>query len=124
VAYMGKHVTWIEYRGQKILYSDYSGLRGAEYEEAVDETVEEVLKLPDGATAPSITNVKGTSMSPATAAKGREVAALVKKKNLKGPTVLVGVSGLAASVVGLLQIDVHMAKTLEEAKQWVLSHPE
>src|SRR5512137_1008973 len=102
---MGKHVCWIEYHGQKILYSDYSGLRGAEYEEAVDETVEELLKLPDGAAAASITNVKATSMSPATAAKGREVAALVRKKKLKGPTVLVGVSGLAASVVGLLQID-------------------
>ncbi len=109
---------------REILYSDYSGLRGAEYEAAVDETVEEVLKLPDGATAPSITNVKGTSMSPATAAKGREVVALVKKKNLKGPTVLVGVSGLVGSVVGLLQIDVHMAKTLEEAKEWVVTHPE
>ena len=121
---MGKYVRWIEYRGQKILYSDYSGLRGAEYEVAVDETVEEVLKLPDGVTAPSITNVTGTSMSPTTAGKGREVAALVKKKNLKGPTVLVGVSGLVGSVVGLLQIDVHMAKTLEEAKEWVVTHPE
>ena len=39
VADMGKYVRWIEYRGQKILYSDYSGLRGAEYEVAVDETV-------------------------------------------------------------------------------------
>ena len=121
---MGKHVKWIEYRGQKILYSDYSGLKGADYEAAVDETIQELLKLPDGATAPSITNVKGTTMSSVTAAKGREAAALVKKKNLKGPTVIVGVSGLVASVVSLLKSDVHMAKTLEEAKEWVLSHPE
>ena len=121
---MGKHVTWIEYRGQKILYSDYSGLRGAAYEAAVDETVEELLKLPDGTTAPSITNIQGTSMSPTTAAKGREVVALVKKKNVKGPTVIFGVSGLVGSVIGLLQMDVHTAKTFEEAKEWVLTHPE
>jgi hypothetical protein len=121
---MGKHVKWIEYRGQRILFSDYSGLTGAEYEAAVDETVEELLKLPDGATAPSITNIKGTAMSPTTAAKGRKVAALVKKKILKGPTVVVGVSGLVGSVIGLLQMDVHMAKTLEEAREWIVSHQE
>jgi len=121
---MGKYVRWIEYRGQKILYIEYSGLQGADFEAAVDETMEELLKLPDGVTAPSITNFKGNRMSSVTAAKGREVAALVKKKKLKGPTVIVGISGLAASVVGLLKPDVHMAKTIEEAKEWIVSHPE
>jgi hypothetical protein len=121
---MGKHVQWIEYPGQKILYSDYSELKGAGYEAAVDETLAELLKLADGTIAPSITNIKGTAMSPASAAKGREVVALVKKKNLKGPTVIVGASGLVGSVIGLMQIDVHIAKTLEEAKEWVVTHPE
>lgn len=120
---MGKHVQWIGYRGQKILYSDYSGLKGADYEAAVDETLAELLKLPDGTTAPSITNIKGTAMSPASAAKGREVVALVKKKSLKGPTVIVGASALVGSVVGLMQIDVHIARTLEEAKEWIANNP-
>lgn len=120
---MGKYVKWIEYRGQKILYSNYSGLGPAEYEAAVDETMDELLKLPDGMIAPSITNVTGTTMSTVTAAKGRRVADLTKKKNLKGPTVLVGVSGLVGSVAGLM-FDVHFAKTLQEAKEWIVSHPD
>ncbi|MDM7999402.1 MAG: hypothetical protein QUS33_05215 [Dehalococcoidia bacterium] len=121
---MGKYVSWIEHRGQRILYSDYSGLKGSDYEAAVDETLAELTKLPDGITAPSITNIKGTAMTPRTAAKGREVAALVKKKRLKGPTVVVGASGLAASVIGLMQVDIHLAKTLEEAKEWIVENPQ
>ena len=121
---MAKYVRWIEYRGQKILYSDYSGLKGAEYEAAVDETLAELLRIPDGTTAPSITNIKGTTMSPATAAKGRQVAELVTKKKLKGPTVVVGASALATSVISLMKTDIHVAKTLEEAKEWVVNHPQ
>jgi hypothetical protein len=122
-AEIGKHVKWIEHRSQRILYSDYSGLKGADYEAAVDETLAELLKIPDGTSAPSITNIKGTTMSPATAAKGREVAELVNKKRLKGPTVVVGASALAGSVISLMQADIHVAKTPEEAKQWVVDHP-
>lgn len=120
---MAKYVKWMEYRGQKILYSDYSGLKGAAYESAVDETLAELLSIPDGATAPSITNTNGTTMSPATAAKGWQVAELVTKKRLKGLTVVVGASALAASVISLMQTDIHAAKTLEEAKEWIVNNP-
>ncbi|MBN2099582.1 MAG: hypothetical protein JW753_08305 [Dehalococcoidia bacterium] len=120
---MGKYVSWIEYRGQRILYSDYSGLKGAAYESAVDETLAALLKIPDGTTAPSITNIKGTAMSSATAAKGRQIDALVKKKKLRGPTVVVGASALAGSVISLMQADIHVAKTLGEAKEWIVNNP-
>jgi hypothetical protein len=121
---MGKYVKWIEYRGKKILYSDYSGLKGAEYEAAIDETIEELLNMPDGTVAPSITNIKGTTMSNLTSGKGRQITALLKKKNLSGPMAMVGVSELVGAVVRLLQPNVHIAKSVEEAKEWVVNQSE
>jgi hypothetical protein len=121
---MAKYVKWIEHRGQRILYSDYSGLKGADYEAAVDETLAELLKIPDGTTAPSITNIKGTTMSNLTSGKGRQITALLKKKNLSGPMAMVGVSELVGAVVRLLQPNVHTAKSVEEAKEWVVSQSE
>jgi hypothetical protein len=118
---MGKHVMWIEYRGKKILYNDYSGLSGAEYEAAFEETIEELVNLPDGSIAPSITNLKGASISDLTASRGQQMAALVKKKKLRGPVVVVGVSDLVGSLARLMRSNVHKAKTLEEAKDWVVS---
>jgi hypothetical protein len=118
---MGKYVKWIEYRGKKILYSDYSGLKSAEYEAAIEETIEELLNLPDGTIAASITNVKGTTMSNLTSAKGRQITALLKKKKLSGPTAVVGMSELVGTVARMMQPNVHTTKTVEEAKDWIVS---
>ena len=47
-----------------------------------------------------------------------------RDRKLVGPSAIVGASELVASVTKMIQPSVYIAKTVEEAKDWLVSQPE
>lgn len=121
---MSGAVGWIEYKGKKILLSDYAGLKGEEFLAAIDATRKELMKLPVGAYHRTLTVITDTDMSPASAAKGQAISDLIRERRLVGHQAIVGASGPVESVIPVIKPGVHLAKTIEEAKDWLVSQPE
>lgn len=120
---MSKSVQWIEYKGKRILFNNFAGLAGAEYMAAVEASQQELQKLPDGTHYLSLTDTTHVTLTAEMSAKGREVMAMVKKKKLVPVAAIVGISGIAATVAKLVQPTMYFAKTLEEAKEWLVAQP-
>jgi hypothetical protein len=122
---MEKRVYWIEHKGKKILYVDYSGLRDEEaYLQVVDEFEREMLKQPAGLRFRTIVNVTDSVLTPRITQRNKEVAARSKARGIPdSPTALVGLTGLKMAVVQAMQFlrpDLHPANSIEEAKEWLV----
>jgi hypothetical protein len=116
---MGQYTQWIDYKGKKILISDYSGLKAAEYVQAIEETKWELLNQQDKAPL-SITDISDTFSTDATSAKGKELIAEVEGNGIKGKAALVGVTGVKRILVQAIKKDVFFANSIEEAKEWLV----
>jgi hypothetical protein len=118
---MSKYVQWIEYKGKKILFSNYSGLTGAECLEAMEATRQALLKLPAGSSYLGLTDISNTSMSVQLTAKSKELVAVAEEKGLSQKAAIVGGTGLITSVTRLIRPTIHFAKDIEEAKEWLVA---
>ncbi len=121
---MSQAVYWIQYKGKKILVNDYSGLKGEELLTALEATHKETLRLPIGSHRREVTILTDTSMTPESAAKGRVIEETIRERGLVGPRAMVGAKVIVGSVSQLIAQDLHMAKTVQEAKDWLVSQPD
>lgn len=121
---MSQAVYWIQYKGKKILVNDYSGLKGEELLTALEATRKETLRMPIGSYRREVTILTDTSMTPESAAKGRVIEETIRERRLVGPRAMVGAKVIVGSVSQLIAQDLHMAKTVQEAKDWLVSQPD
>ena len=117
---MSKYVQWIEYRGKKILVSNYSGLEEKEQVKAMDETRQELLKQPAGSQALTVTDVSNARSTAATRDKAKELEAAIKEKGFVSHTAIVGVSGWQKVMAQLIKPDSYFATSIEDAKDWLV----
>ncbi len=117
---MSKYVQWIEHKGKKILFSNYSGLEGEEYLRAIDETKQELLKQPAGSRVLTLTDTSNSHATVATKDKAKEQQAAMKEKGIATQAALVGVSGWQKVIAQLIRRDVYFAQGIEDAKDWLV----
>ena len=117
---MSKYVQWIEYRGKKILVSNYSGLEEKEQIKAMEETKQELLKQPAGSQALTLTDVSKAPSTAATRDKGKELEAAIAGKGFVSLTAIVGLSGWQKVMAQLIKPDAYFAKSIEDAKDWLV----
>ena len=126
---MSRYAQWITYRGQRILFVDYSGLVDEEeYLAAIAETEKEVLKQPPGQMLPLLFDMTNTRASTAITDRAKRMTDSAKVRGIPdSPTVIVGVSGFQRAVVQAMQFlrrDLHLADSLEAAKEWLVQQLE
>ncbi len=119
---MTERVRWDSHNGVKFLYCDYSNITDeAEYAALlarVDEkTREEIRTKPEKIR--SVINIADSIASRALKQKGREMLAATKKQGIESVCALYGVSAVMRVVVNAVSTDLHVAGSLEEAKDWV-----
>jgi len=124
---MGNRVQWIEHRGKKILFCDYSNIHDEEdYIRAIVETEVEVLKQVPGTLILMLIDTTGSHITSRVTQRARELAAAARKRGIpSSPTAIVGVSGAAQKAIvqamQFLRPDLRTAESVAVAKDWLVS---
>lgn len=124
---MDNRVQWIEYRGTRILFCDYSNIQAEEeYIRALDETETEVLKQLPGTLILMLIDMTGSRLTPNMTKRARELAAAARARGIpSSPTAIVGVSSPAQKAVfqamQFLRPDLTLAESIVAAKDWLVS---
>jgi hypothetical protein len=114
---MTDRVSWIEHKGTKILYADYSGLSGDEYLGVIEEFKNELLKQSPGSVV-TLTNVTGSTVTNEVKDKLKELRE--QTKGISRKAAAVGVTGFKKTIAVLIRKDLYWADSLEEAKEWLV----
>jgi len=115
-------VRWIEHKGKRILYEDFSGLQDPEdIHEVTDTSTALICKQPEVSVL-LLTDVTGARYNPSIVNRLKENTKLTTP--YMKAYVIVGVKGLALVVLRNVMIftglDVKLCDTLEEGKEWLV----
>ena len=122
---MSEYFQWIEHKGKRVLLIKFAGLKDEKvYVQAIADLEREILRQPRGQLVPLVMDVSDTRVTKAVTDRGKQMMQTAKAKGVPdSPTVLVGLSGAQKAIVLALQIvrpDLHVAGSLEEAKDWIV----
>ncbi len=116
-------IYWIEYKNKKILFCDFSGLEGTRYVNVLKEITELIVKYPKDSPPLRIIN-NTTSTTPPNEFK-KHIDALVALKKERGVIeAMYGVSTIGKIFLRVLNSNLHIVESLDEAKEWIVSQPE
>lgn len=122
---MSERIRWIQHKGKKILFVDYSRLQDEEkYLRAIEEMEAEVLKQPKGKKI--LTLVDGTDSIATTVIteRSKRMMATSKESGIPdSPTALVGMTGFKKAIIQAMQFfrpDIHISDSIEAAKDWLI----
>jgi hypothetical protein len=113
---MSDRVSWIEHKGVKILYADYSGTSEEEFVQVVDEFENELAKQTPGSVV-TLTNVTNTVITNELRTRLRELTE--RTRGISRKAAAVGITGFKRAIAVLLRRDLYYATSLEEAKDWL-----
>jgi hypothetical protein len=113
---MSDRVRWIEHKGAEILYVDYSGTSEEEYVETIEAFKNELLKCPPGSVV-TLTNVADSTITEKVTEKFKELQEQTKGISKAGAAI--GVTGFKRALAQLIKRDLHFARSMEEAKDWL-----
>lgn len=114
---MNDRVYWLDHKGTRILYVDYSGTSDDEFIKVVDEFENELLKQAPGSVV-TLTDVTNTVITNELRTRLREMAERTQGRSRKAAAV--GITGFKRAIAVLLRKDLYYAKSLEEAKDWLV----
>ena len=118
---MSDRVSWMEHKGARILYADYSGLSGQEYIAVVKEFKDELLKQSPGSVV-TLTNVTGSTI---TSDVKDELKALAEASaGISKGAAAVGLTGFKKAIAVLIRRDLYWASSMEDAKEWLAEQAE
>jgi hypothetical protein len=118
---MSVHVQWIEHKGQRILYIDYSNLTIDEILGVLDQVTEEVLRQPKGSTVLTLTNMANTRTSKEMNEKAKEMSAAIREHVGLSAVAIVGLRGIQKVIAQAVRKDIYYADSIEAAKDWLVS---
>ncbi len=72
---MGQYTKWIEYKGQRILFTNCSklGFNEAEFLKALDESIKELSLLPEKSIVLTATDASDSRTTPAITSRSKEM---------------------------------------------------
>jgi hypothetical protein len=116
---MSEFVKWIEHKGVKILICDFSGItNAADAAVRLKETEEETLKQPLNSIR-RINYVKDSFFNDDIKKLTEEYA--VRAKPYLKVSASVGFEGVKAIIIKVLMPHTKLFKTIEEAKDWIIT---
>ena len=113
---MSDRVRWIEYKGARILFADYSGLSGPQYISVIDEFRSQLLQQRPGSVV-SLTDVTGSVVTDEVKDKLKELAD--QTQGISKAAAAVGITGFKKAIAVLIRRDLYWANSIEEAKEWL-----
>lgn len=116
---MANTINWIEYKGKKILFCDFSNYSEAQYLEGVDAMEKELLAQSGEGEHLLLIDVTGSHMTKATSARGKKTVAVMTRAGITATTAMVGVDGIKRIIAQAISRDVHFAKDMQSAKDWL-----
>ena len=116
---MKPSVQWIEYKGKKILFCDFSGIDENQYMTGVDMMEKELLAQPPGSNVPLLIDVSNSRMTLATRDRGKKTVDVLLTTSITTKTVMIGITGLQKLIAQAISRDVHYANDLDSAKDWL-----
>jgi hypothetical protein len=122
---MADYFQWIQHKGKRILLIKFAGMKDEKlYVQAIADLEREILRQPRGQFVPLVMDVSDTRVTKAVTERAKQMMATAKAKGVPdSPTALVGLSGTQKAIVMAIQIlrpDLHVAASLEDAKDWVV----
>lgn len=122
---MSEYWQWMEHKGKRFLFIKFAGLKEEKaYLEAIADVEREILKQPKGQLVPLVLDVTNTRVTKAVTNRGKQLMEAAKANGIPdSPTALVGLSGTQKAIVMAIQVirpDIHVAPSLQEAKDWVV----
>ncbi len=119
---MGERVKWINHKGKKILFCDFSNVVAEqEYLQLLGQT-EEMLKAElkgNPGEILQVMDISGAKPTKAVKEKANENTKLVKE-NARLTLALVGISGLTKIIANAISKDMYFVSNMEEAKEKVI----
>ena len=113
---MSGRLSWIEHKGAKILYVDYSGLSEKEFVQTIEEFKNELLKQAPGSVV-TLSNTADTYITSAVRDKFQELNE--QTRGISKGAAGIGITGFKKVLAGLVKSDMYFADSLEEAIEWL-----
>jgi hypothetical protein len=113
---MKDRLSWIEYKGARILYVDYSGLSEEEFIQTIGEFEDELLEQTPGSVV-TLTNMANVLITDNARRKFKELAG--HTQGISKGAAAIGVTGFKKALATLIKRDLYYADSLEEAKKWL-----
>ncbi|MBN1485052.1 MAG: hypothetical protein JXA37_10045 [Chloroflexia bacterium] len=123
---MANRVEWIEHKGERIIFCDFSDIQDEEeMVRWVEEMEAEVLQEAPGTMILMLVDVTNSRVTSKMTERARAVAAAARERGIpSSPTAVVGITNPAKKAILLalqfLRPDLHAANSIEEAKDWLL----
>ena len=114
---MSDRIKWIEYKGAKILYADYSNLEEDEYVTEIDNFEKELIKNKPNSVL-VITNTNNTYITSKINKRFKEMRE--KTKGISKASAVVGVTGVKKIIANAIRKDLYLARSIEDAKEWLI----
>jgi hypothetical protein len=118
---MKDRIEWIEHKGKKILFCDFTKLTGTGYMEGVDAMDEVLLSHPAGTQILALIDITDSRMSTETRKRGEETRRKIAEAGVSITTSLVGFSGMQRIIIQAISRNVNYAADIESAKDWLVS---
>ncbi len=116
---MSDRITWVDHKGQKILFGNYSGSSEEEYCSTMDEMKNMLNSLSADTILLVMADVSNTHATGKVRDKGAEVSNAMGK--FKGRAyAVVGVTGIMKVVAKTFVHSIHFVNNLDEAKDWLV----
>ena len=119
---MSKHVQWIEHKGKRILFCNFSNFNENQYLEGVDEMEKELMAQQKGSQILHIVDVTNSTMTQKTSDRGKKTVEILKNTGIATLTAMVGITGIKKIIAKAISKDVFFANDLETAKDWLIEH--
>ncbi len=117
---MAERIQWTEYKGKKILISNFSNYNEEEYIRGTEEMEKVLLKEPRGSRPLLIVDVTNSHMSKASSDRGKKTVELLTEADIITKTAMVGIVGIKKIIAQAISRDVYFAKDMESAKEWLV----
>jgi hypothetical protein len=113
---MSDRLSWIRYKGARILYVDYSGTSEEEFIQTIEAFKNELLKQTPGSVV-TLSNMANTSITLKARDKFKELAE--QTRGISKGAASIGTMGFKKALAALIKRELYYADSLEEAKEWL-----
>jgi len=119
---MHDRVKWLEHKGKKILYANYSNLKEKEVLEVYEAKKEEALKYASSTNEALLvlSNTENVQVTKRTKDGYRKLRAATKDISIFSAVIGADINvELTIKILSIFHKKIHFAKNLDEAKEWL-----
>ncbi len=116
---MNDRVKILHYKGKDIVYGDFTGLHGEDFRD-VAVAHEELSLHCQNKDLLHLINLTKSHLDEGLQKHADEMLNRLTAKGFRVKTAAVGISGIQRIILNALKRDMHAAKTLDEAREWLV----